>query len=179
MKTPLTACPTIGKTVMLDIERHQRSAFLLASFQSNALHNGWTEKEVKSVFDFLVGKPYDQQIEILSRYCISPRFDEAEITSTDVQFMLEHLHLRTHYLASKPIDLWDEYDRSNYYSLERKATRRIRRVYAYYSQDVEEKDKYIVTSPTAKFFQSKEEAELNLTPKSLETVNIYALWISE
>lgn len=178
-KTKDSNYPDIGKTVMLDIHRHQRSAFLLASFQSNALNNNWTHQEIEMVCNFLVGKPYDEQLEILSHYCVSPQFDEAEITATDVQFMLDHLGLPTHYLASKPIDLWDEYDRSNYYSLERKATRRIRRVYGYYSKDIMECDKYLVTSPPVQFFSSKEEAEGKVSKETLETVNVFALWICE
>lgn len=179
MTTKTDSYPKIGKKVMLDIERHQRSAFLLASFQSNARNNNWTDQEIETVFKFLVGKPYDEQLEILNYYCIPPLFEEEEINHEDVVFMLNHLGLETHYLGSKPLDMWDEYDRSNYHSLKRKATSRIRRVFAYFAKDVEEKHKYTVDSPPAMYYESREEAEANLTPLTLETVNIYALWIQE
>lgn len=44
-----------------------------------------------------------------------------KIDPKEVWDILQQLGLYTHYLASKPIAFWDEYDRSNYMSLKRKA----------------------------------------------------------
>jgi len=43
------------------------------------------------------------------------------IDPNEVWEVLSQLGHHTHYLASKPIKSWDEYDRSNYKSLRRKA----------------------------------------------------------
>lgn len=43
------------------------------------------------------------------------------ICPDEVWEVLSQLGHHTHYLASKPIELWDEYDRSNYRSLRKKA----------------------------------------------------------
>mgnify|MGYP007033642436 FL=1 len=47
--------------------------------------------------------------------------DNESTDPKEVWEVLSQLGHRTHYLASKPIELWDEYDRSNYKSLRRKA----------------------------------------------------------
>lgn len=47
----------------------------------------------------------------------------------EVHELLDQLGLHTHYLADKPIDSWDEYDYSNYRSLQIKGGK-IRRMYA-------------------------------------------------
>ena len=44
-----------------------------------------------------------------------------KIDPKEVWEILQQLGLHTHYLASKPIINWDEYDRSNYRSLRIKA----------------------------------------------------------
>lgn len=43
------------------------------------------------------------------------------IDPNEVWEVLSQLGHYTHYLASKPIEFWDEYDHSNYKSLKRKA----------------------------------------------------------
>jgi len=43
------------------------------------------------------------------------------IRPDEVWEVLSQLGHYTHYLASKPIETWDEYDRSNYKALRRKA----------------------------------------------------------
>lgn len=63
-----------------------------------------------------------------------------------------------HYLASKPVDTWDEYDTSNYQSLLIK-TGTTKRVYAIFTSDVLKEDVYAVTTKPSYFFDTKEEAQ--------------------
>ncbi len=102
---------------------------------------------------------------------------KTELIQADVQFLLAHLNRETHYLHQKPLESWDEYDWSNYKSLERRATTSIKQVFALYSDAVEEKDKYNVDSPPTRFFDTIEEAEALLSEKSKRTTHIYQLWV--
>ena len=79
-----------------------------------------------------------------------------------VHKFFEEYGLETHYLMHKPVEEWDEYDRSNYYHLMFKHGK-TRRVYAIFSSDVTEEEKYAVTTKPSYFFDTKEEAEMELT----------------
>jgi len=93
---------------------------------------------------------------IESRITATPTLSKNEI----VEFF-ERIGNETHYLYEKPIDQWDSYDTSNYYSLLWKHGK-TKRVFAIYTSDVEEKDKYLVTTKPTYFFDTKEEAEQEL-----------------
>ena len=69
--------------------------------------------------------------------------------------------LELHYLYSKPTQQWDSYDVSNYYSLLFKHGK-TRRVYAIFTSDVEDKDKYAVTTKPSYFFDTEKEAKTEL-----------------
>lgn len=92
---------------------------------------------------------------------------EENITSTisllpqDVSEFFERTSNETHYLYSKPVDQWDEYDRSNYNSLLFKSGK-TKRVFAIFTSDVDEEDKYLVTTKPSFFFDTKMEAEAEL-----------------
>ena len=176
MKTKKESYPKIGKSVMLDISSLNPEVAWLV-FQDTALKSGWTVEEFDQVCNFLIGKSFAEQLEIITSYCVVPVEDE--MTQEDVLFMLDYLGLCTHYLCQKPLNIWDEYDRSNYESLKQKATSRIVRKYAYYSKDIKQCDKYFVDSPPTRFFETREEAESQLSPKSLQSTNIYPLWVEE
>ncbi len=103
--------------------------------------------------------------------------NKANFGQADIQFLLAHLGMESHYLGSKDLESWDSYDWSNYKSLERRATTSIKQVFALYSDTVAEHDKYDVTSVPAKFFETREEAEALLTEKSKQTTHIYQLWV--
>ena len=66
-----------------------------------------------------------------------------------------------HYLRDKPVEEWDDYDVSNYYSILYKHGK-TRRVFAIYTSDVKEEDKYVVTTQPSFFFDTREEAEEEL-----------------
>jgi len=105
--------------------------------------------------------------------------DNAFYIQEDVQFMLGFLNQYTHYLYEKPIGSWDAYDFSNFNSLKRKATSRVKRMFAHFSDSVKEEDKYTVETPPSIFYHTLEEA-LEAVPVGQETsTNIYALWIKE
>jgi hypothetical protein len=82
----------------------------------------------------------------------TPTFSEGE---KDAFF--ERRSLEIHYLYSKPTQEWDEYDASNYYSLLWKHGK-TKRVFAIFTTDVDEKDKYAVTTKPSFFFDTEEEA---------------------
>jgi hypothetical protein len=171
--------PSIKKRVPLNPKEVKTPAVLRLAFYDRAIHSGWTGEELQQVKDFLVGKSFEEQMNIIEFYCQSTKSEQSNFVQADVQVLLAHLGKETHYLFNKGIEDWDEYDWSNYRSLEKKATSRIVRKYALYDTDVAEKDKYRVTSPPGYFFSSKEEAEGSLSEDTLATVNIYAVWISE
>lgn len=86
----------------------------------------------------------------------TPTMSQEEVCEFFDQFQME-----MHYLRSKPVEEWDEYDRSNYYSILWKRGK-TRRVFAIYTSDVNEEDKYIVTTQPSFFFDTREEAEQEL-----------------
>ncbi|WKD85220.1 hypothetical protein KCTC32516_00560 [Polaribacter huanghezhanensis] len=92
---------------------------------------------------------------------------KAGITATptmsqeEVYEFFDHFQLGAHYLRDKPVEYWDEYDRSNYYSILFKHGK-TRRVFAIFTTDVDDKDKYAVTTKPSFFFDTKQEAEIEL-----------------
>lgn len=103
------------------------------------------------------------------------------LSEEEVHDFFNHFNLWSHYLKSKPVEQWDEYDVSNYYSILYKHGK-TRRVYAIYTSDVKEKDKYIVSTKPSFFFDTKEEAEEELKRYYKEDLNnsgslkIMSLW---
>ncbi len=86
----------------------------------------------------------------------SPTLSQEEVTE-----FFQRTQNEIHYLSSKPADEWDGYDRSNYYSLLFKHGK-TRRVFAIFTSDVIEEDKYAVTTKPSFFFDTKEEAQEEL-----------------
>ena len=80
------------------------------------------------------------------------------ITPIEVFRTLDQLGLQTHYLASKLVTEWDEYDFSNYRSLSGKAGK-ITTVYGIYDRDVKEEDIEQVTSHPKRFFETYKKAQ--------------------
>tara|TARA_R110002051_G_scaffold2660_1_gene14269 strand:- start:16405 stop:17001 length:597 start_codon:yes stop_codon:yes gene_type:complete len=83
------------------------------------------------------------------------------ITPFEVYRTLDQLGLHTHYLMSKPIPQWDEYDYSNYNALRGKAGR-VTTVYGLYDSDVTYKDVDSVTSQPKRFYETYELAQAQL-----------------
>ena len=80
-----------------------------------------------------------------------------KVTPKRVFDTLVQLGLETHYLMQKPIAEWDEYDSANYRALSHKAGNPTP-VFGIYDSAVREEDKYIVTTPPPKFFNTEREA---------------------
>lgn len=103
-------------------------------------------------------------VHILS-YCIEEWAKEIQekISPIEVNNVLTQLGLESHYLNSKTIAFWDEYDHANYNALKEKAGQ-YSPMFGLFTCDVSEEDKYLVITPPAKLFDSfeKAEAELNL-----------------
>ena len=112
---------------------------------------------------------------------------ESEITSVpkmtkeEVNNFFDKILFSAHYLRDKPIEEWDEYDVSNYYSLLFKHGK-TKRVFAIFTADVKDEDKYAVTTKPSFFFDTKEEAEEELERVCIETKRsqsdfvIHTLW---
>lgn len=81
-----------------------------------------------------------------------------KLTQAEVYDFFERMPISIHYLRDKPVEQWDDYDVSNYYSILYKHGK-TRRVFAIYTADVKEEDKYIVSTQPSFFFDTKEEAE--------------------
>ena len=80
-----------------------------------------------------------------------------KVTPKRVFDTLQQLGLETHYLMQKPIAEWDEYDAANYRGLSHKAGNPTP-VFGIYDSSVKEEDKYFVTTPPPKFFNTEREA---------------------
>lgn len=76
------------------------------------------------------------------------------------EFFTRH-GIESHYLNNKPVDLWDEYDQANFYSLTMKHGK-AQKVYAIFMADVNDEELHAVTTQPSYFFDSYEEAKTEL-----------------
>jgi hypothetical protein len=145
-------------------------------FNSNHQEEGFSEKELFSLIkhdsfflSYLIEK-IEMELGAL------PSYIQADIT-----VFFESVNLEMHYLATKRVEAWDEYDRSNYHSLMRK-TGKTKRIFALYFSDVKEEDKYKVTTPPSRLFdtskEAKEELERLIKEEKFKTgeLKILPLW---
>ncbi len=168
----------VDKRVHINLYPFKRSPFMLEAFEVAAREQGWSDTDVTLVINQTKELSLDQKYDVLLRYT-SHFGEDSKVIQEDVVFMLHHLGCYTHYLCTKPIASWDEYDFSNYHSLKRKATSSVKRVFGLFSDSVEECDKYIVYSPPSKYYETHEEA-LEAVPVGQEVnIKIYALWIQQ
>ena len=104
-----------------------------------------------------------------------------KMTKEEVDNFFDNIILGNHYLKYKPVEEWDSYDVSNYYSLLFKHGK-TRRVYAIFTSDVKDEDKYAVTTKPSFFFDSEDEAEEELERICIESnrlksdFKIHSLW---
>ena len=171
--------PVSGKEIVFDLEKYKGNPFLILSLEEKAKKCGWQIREIRALIDFLKGKTYEEQLAILQHYCIEPLPNSDGITQEDVAFLCEHQGHIGHYLASKEIEVWDNYDWANYGSIQKKATRRLVRRFAIFDKNVKEEDKYRVTSPPGIYFETREQAQSYIAKDQLQTTIIYSLWIEE
>ncbi|CAL2093254.1 conserved protein of unknown function [Tenacibaculum sp. 190524A02b] len=80
------------------------------------------------------------------------------LSQEEVHEFFDHFNLWSHYLKSKPVESWDAYDVSNYYSILYRHGK-TRRVFAIFTTDVRDEDKYVVTTEPSYFFDTEEEAQ--------------------
>ena len=81
-----------------------------------------------------------------------------QLNQEEASDFFQHFNLWSHYLRDKPVEQWDEYDKSNYYSLLFKHGK-TRRVFAIFTSDVRDEDKYVVTTGPSYFFDTEFEAQ--------------------
>lgn len=104
-----------------------------------------------------------------------------KMTQTEVHRFFDKIQIDPHYLRDKPVEEWDGYDRSNYYSILR-IHGKTKRVFAIFTSDVKSKDKYAVTTKPSYFFDINKEAEKeleNIIAKgefSRDDLVIHSLW---
>ncbi len=166
----------VDKRVRMNLAPFKRSPFMTEAFAMAAKEQGWTETEIALAINQTKELSLDGKYDILANYC-KTYGEDAVCTQEDVKFMLYFLGHHSHYLCTKPIECWDEYDYSNFNSLKRKATSSLKGVFAHFDESVEEKDKYELEHKPTKHFDTLEEA-LEAVPVGTEsTINIYALWI--
>ena len=83
-----------------------------------------------------------------------------KLTQAEVYEFFEKMPISAHYLRDKPVEEWDDYDVSNYYFPVIQNMEKTRRVFAIYTSDVKEEDKYVVTTqPSFLFLIPEKEAE--------------------
>jgi hypothetical protein len=157
---------------LLDIIDHK---YGVECFKKTDTDN-FSEKELISLvrFDFIFLSYLIEKIE--ANIGAFPTFLQTEIND-----FFTCIGLGIHYLASKRVETWDEYDRGNYHSLLRKHGK-TKLVFALFDSGVKEKDKYSVTTPPSLFFDTKKEAEQGIEKyiknKKLrkEDLKIMSLW---
>lgn len=99
----------------------------------------------------------------------------------EVHYFFDEIQIDPHYLRDKPFEQWDEYDVSNYYSILFKHGK-TKRVFAIFTSDVTDEDKYAVTTQPSFFFDTKQEAEQELERICIESQQdvsnfvIHSLW---
>jgi hypothetical protein len=103
------------------------------------------------------------------------------LSQEEVNNFFDEIQLNIHYLRYKPVEQWDDYDVNNYYSILFKRGK-TQRVFAIFTSDVKDEDKYAVTTQPSFFFDSKEEAEqemeriCNETKQGVSDFVIHTLW---
>lgn len=120
--------------------------------------------DLKNMTDKELTEAIGEQSEILEffidtwekRIQTSPSLSKKEVE----EFFMKHC-LESHYLNFKSIDLWDEYDQSNFYSLILKHGK-AKKVYAIFMADVDDTELHAVTTQPSYFFDSYEEAKIEL-----------------
>lgn len=104
------------------------------------------------------------------------------ITQSDIDTFFQRTQNELHYLASKPVEEWDEYDTSNYRSLLVK-TGTTKKVFAIFTSDVLAEDVYAVTTKPSYFFDTKAEAEEEIDNILIEgkftrdELVVHSLWL--
>lgn len=104
------------------------------------------------------------------------------IAQKDIDAFFQRTQNELHYLASKPIEEWDEYDTSNYRGLLVK-TGTTKKVFAIFTSDVLSEDVYAVTTKPSYFFDTKEEAEAEIDNILIEKkftrdeLVVHSLWL--
>ncbi|WP_026776306.1 hypothetical protein [Polaribacter sp. Hel_I_88] len=108
--------------------------------------------------------------------------DTPSIAQEDIDAFFQRTQNEIHYLASKPVEEWDEYDTSNYRSLLVK-TGMTKKVFAIFTSDVLVEDVYAVTTKPSYFFDTKEEAEAEIDNILIEKkftrdeLVVHSLWL--
>lgn len=124
-------------------------------------HNDYDKNMLTEKNDFELLELLQDDTNILA-YVIEKWKDNIIATPTlsqeEVHEFFNHFNLWSHYLKDKPIEQWDEYDTSNYYSLLFKHGK-TKRVFAVFTSDVKDEDKYLVTTGPNYFFDTEIEAQ--------------------
>lgn len=125
----------------------------------------------------------DYSVLLWTIHCLEKRMTETpNISQKDVEAFFQRTNNEIHYLASKPVIEWDEYDVSNYRSLLVK-TGTTKKVFAIFTSDVLAEDVYAVTTKPSYFFDTKEEAEaeiINIIAEEKfikEDLVVHSLWL--
>ena len=79
-----------------------------------------------------------------------------------VRKLNHHLGSFSHYLSEKPVDMWDEFDYSNYKNMARKAGK-AQYGFGIFQHDIHHQDIDAIVSKPFRWFSSKEEAEIKRT----------------
>lgn len=104
-----------------------------------------------------------------------------KLSQDEVNDFFNEKMIDIHYLRDKPAEQWDAYDISNYYAILFKRGK-TQRVYAIFTSDVADKDKYAVTTQPSFFFDTEDEAEEEIERICIETKRpksdfiIHSLW---
>ena len=123
----------VDKRVRMNLAPFKRSPFMTEAFSMAAHEQGWTKTEIELAINQTKELSLDEKYAILQSTV--RRMEKMLFASKKMcKFMLHFLGHHSHYLCTKPIESWDEYDYSNFNSLKRKATRSLKGVFAHFDE---------------------------------------------
>ncbi len=112
--------------------------------------------EEEEVLRYFIEK-FERQIRIIS-----------ELTQSEKDTFFDKYSLGDHYLNTKPIEVWDEYDHASYIALIFKYGK-AKKVYGIYLSHVQDKELPFVTTQPSYFFCTPEEAKAEMEKILLES----------
>lgn len=167
----------VDKRVRMNLAPFKQSPYMIEAFEIAARDQGWSDTEVALAINQTKELSPDEKYDVLLNYCTTLT-EDAQCTQEDVVYMLHFLGQYSHYLCTKPIESWDEYDYSNYNARKRKATSSIKGVFAHFPKNMKEENKYDAGYVPDRYFDTLEDA-LEAVPVGRETsITIYPLWIT-
>ncbi len=169
----------VEKITYFDLDEWKDSSMILNAFDIRARLDGWSDIEIQMVLNQVREARDEDILEILACYCFKELENIEGLSSEDVYELLMFLEIHHHYLAEKPIEMWDEYDWSNFRVLRRKGTRALKYVHSIHPKSTKVAHKYELPGLAIARFDSYQKAKEFVIRESMEKeATIYSHFIN-